>query len=163
MSNKREIVVLLFVLLAVVVRLIPHPPNFTPVTALAIFGATTFNNKTLGVILPLIAMGISDIVLGFSSISFWVYASFISISLLSIYWKSIKIQHVLISSILFFIVTNFGVWLMGYPKTLEGFILCYVMAIPFFMNSIIGDLFFTFVLKHSFKSIEYNFKLIKNE
>ena len=98
MLSKRELILILFVAVAVLVRLLPHPPNFTPVTALAIFGATTFNNKALGTILPLIALGISDIFLGFSTITFWVYGSFILISLLSIYWKEVKLQYVLLSS-----------------------------------------------------------------
>ena len=67
--GKREYIVLAFVLLAVVVRLVPHPPNFTPITALALFGATTFKNRILGTLLPLIAMAISDLYLGFYSIS----------------------------------------------------------------------------------------------
>lgn len=159
MLSKRESILILFVAVAVLVRLLPHPPNFTPVTALAIFGATTFNNKALGTILPLIALGISDIFLGFSTITFWVYGSFILISLLSIYWKEVKLQYVLLSSSVFFIVTNFGVWILGYPKSLEGLVLCYTLAIPFFLNSVLGDLFFTYVLKYSFKTVESKLKL----
>ena len=149
--KKREGLVLLFVLFAVVARLIPHPPNFTPITALALFGATTFRNKWLGLILPLLAMVISDLYLGFYSISIWVYTSFFLISLLGRYWKRINITNVFISSLIFFIITNFGVWLGGYPKTIEGILLCYTMAIPFFVNSIVGDLFFSYLLKYSFK------------
>ena len=152
--NKREFIVLAFVLLAVVVRLVPHPPNFTPITALALFGATTFRNRFLGTLLPLIAMAISDIYLGFYSISIWVYSSFLIISLLGHYLKKINTKGILISSLIFFLVTNFGVWLSGYPLTIEGLLLCYTMAIPFFINSIAGDLFFSYVLKYSFKFTE---------
>ena len=63
------------------------------------------------------------------------------------------------SSLLFFIVTNFGVWLTGYPKTIEGFVLCYTLAIPFFINAIAGDLFFSYILKYSYSFTKY--KLIK--
>lgn len=140
--------------MAVLVRLLPHPPNFTPITALALFGATTFKNKYLGVFLPLIAMVLSDIYLGFYGITLWVYGSFLLISLLGRYWKKIKVTNVLISSLIFFIITNFGVWLGGYPKTWEGFLLCYTMAIPFFINSILGDLFFSYLMKFSFQSVE---------
>ena len=149
----------MFVLLAVFVRLAPHPPNFTPITALALFGATTFSNRILGTLLPLIAMAISDLYLGFYSISIWVYSSFIAISLLGHYWKTIKTKNILLSSLLFFIVTNFGVWLTGYPKTIEGFVLCYTLAIPFFINAIAGDLFFSYILKYSYSFTKY--KLIK--
>lgn len=152
--NKREFIVLAFVILAVVVRLVPHPPNFTPITALALFGATTFRNRFLGTLLPLIAMAISDIYLGFYSISIWVYSSFLIISLLGHYLKKINTKGILISSLIFFLVTNFGVWLSGYPLTIEGLLLCYTMAIPFLINSIAGDLFFSYVLKYSFKFTE---------
>lgn len=149
----------MFVLLAVFVRLAPHPPNFTPITALALFGATTFSNRVLGTLLPLIALAISDLYLGFYSISIWVYSSFLAISLLGHYWKTIKTKNILLSSLLFFIVTNFGVWLTGYPKTIEGFVLCYTLAIPFFINAIAGDLFFSYILKYSYSFTKY--KLIK--
>jgi hypothetical protein len=155
--NKREYIIIGFVLMAVLVRLLPHPPNFTPITALALFGATTFKNKYLGLSLPLIAMILSDIYLGFYGITLWVYGSFLLISLLGRYWKKIKISNVLISSLIFFIITNFGVWLGGYPKTVEGFLLCYTMAIPFFINSILGDLFFSYLMKFSFQSVEKKF------
>ena len=148
--NKRELLIIGFLLFAVLVRLIPHPPNFTPIIALALFGSTTFKNKWLGISLPILAMGISDLYLGFYSISIWVYGSFFLISLLGLYWKKIQVKNVFISSLIFFIITNFGVWLGGYPKTIEGFLLCYTMAIPFFINSILGDLFFSYLLKFSF-------------
>ena len=152
--NKREYIILGFVLMAVLVRLLPHPPNFTPITALALFGATTFKNKYLGVFLPLIAMVLSDIYLGFYGITLWVYGSFLLISLLGRYWRKIKVSNVLVSSLIFFIITNFGVWLGGYPKTLEGFLMCYTLALPFLINSILGDLFFTYLMKFSFQSVE---------
>ena len=153
--NKRQLLIIGFLLLAVVARLIPHPPNFTPIIALALFGSTNFKNKWLGLSLPIIAMGISDLYLGFYSISMWVYGSFFLISILGTYWKKIKVKNVFISSLIFFIITNFGVWLMGgYPKTIEGFLLCYTMAIPFFINSILGDLFFSYLLKYSFRYSE---------
>ena len=148
--NKRELLIIGFLLFAVLVRLIPHPPNFTPIIALALFGSTTFKNKWLEISLPILAMGISDLYLGFYSISIWVYSSFFLISLLGLYWKKIQVKNVFISSLIFFIITNFGVWLGGYPKTIEGFLLCYTMAIPFFINSILGDLFFSYLLKFSF-------------
>ena len=153
--NKRQLLIIGFLLLAVVVRLIPHPPNFTPIIALALFGSTNFKNKWLGISLPIIAMGISDLYLGFYSISMWVYGSFFLISILGTYWKKIKVKNVFISSLIFFIITNFGVWLMGgYPKTIEGILLCYTMALPFFLNSIVGDLFFSYLLKYSFRYSE---------
>jgi len=159
MLKHKELITLMFVVLAVFVRLAPHPPNFTPIVALALFGATNFSNKMLGTLLPLVAMAISDLYLGFYSISIWVYGSFLTISLLGHYWKTIKTKNILMSSLVFFIVTNFGVWLTGYPKTIEGFVLCYTLAIPFFINAIAGDLFFSYILKYSYSFTKY--KLIK--
>lgn len=153
--NKRELLLIGFVIMAVLVRLLPHPPNFTPITALALFGGTTFKNKWLGISLPLIAMGLSDVYLGFYGISYWVYGSFFLISILGTYWKKIRVKNVFISSLIFFIITNFGVWLIGgYPKTIEGILLCYTMALPFFLNSIAGDFFFSYLLKYSFRYSE---------
>jgi hypothetical protein len=62
-----------------------------------------------------------------------------------------NLNTILSSSLLFFIITNFGVWILGYPHTLDGLIMCYTLAIPFFVNSIIGDLFFGYTLKYSFQ------------
>ena len=152
--NKRELLVIGFVIMAVLIRLLPHPPNFTPITALALFGGTTFKNKWLGISLPLIAMGLSDVYLGFYGISYWVYGSFFLISILGTIWKKIRVKNVFIASLIFFIITNFGVWLMGYPKTIEGFVLCYTLAIPFFINSLLGDFFFSYLLKWSFRYSE---------
>ena len=149
--NKRETLVLLFCVFAILFRIVPHPPNFAPITALAIFGSTTFRNKWVGMILPLVVMFISDLFLGFSMITPWVYGSFLLISILS---TQINFKNVLMGSVMFFIITNFGVWLLGYPQTWEGLLLCYTLAIPFFVNTILGDLFFSYMLKYSFQFTE---------
>ena len=99
-------------------------------------------------------MGLSDVYLGFYGISYWVYGSFLLISILGTIWKKIRVKNVFIASLIFFIITNFGVWLMGYPKTIEGFVLCYTLAIPFFINSLLGDFFFSYLLKWSFRYSE---------
>jgi len=152
-SNQEKLLAV-FVILATFLRLIPHPLNFTPITSLALFSGVMFNRKWLGLIIPLIAMFLSDIILGFSMISFWVYASFGLITLFGWFIKKMNIHSILLSSIIFFIVSNFGVWVLGYPHTIEGILLCYTMAIPFFGYSIIGDLFWGFVIKFSYKFIE---------
>ena len=151
---KRNLLLSLFVILGVLFRFLPHPPNFTPLSSLSLFGATQFNNKYLGIILPIIVMGISDIFLGFYSISVWVYVSFILIGLLGTLFKRINYKNILLSSIIFFILTNFGVWLNGYPKTIEGFILCYTMAIPFFGYSLLGNFFFGYLFQYSWDYIQ---------
>ena len=151
---KREYILTLFVLFAITLRVVPHPPNFAPITALALFSGATFRNKYIGMIIPLIAMVISDIFLGFYTISYWVYGAFILINLLGQYKKKVTAFTLVVSSILFFIVSNFGVWILGYPKTVEGFVTCYILAIPFLGYALVGDLFFGLVFKNSFDFIE---------
>lgn len=151
---KRQLILILFVFFAVLLRVLPHPPNFAPVTALALFSGVYFSNRYLAIIVPILAMTLSDIVLGFYSISYWVYGSFILVTVFGMVAKSIKIKSILISSLIFFFFSNLGVWILGYPKTLEGFILCYTLAIPFLTYSLLGDLFFSLVLKKSFNYVE---------
>ena len=71
----------------------------------------------------------------------------------------IEVKTVFLSSIIFFILTNLGVWYLGYPKNIEGFIACFTLALPFFVNTILGDLFYSFILFRSFKTAK-KFKLI---
>ena len=138
------ITTILLILFAAFSRIIPHPANFVPITAIALFSGTYINKKYMFII-PISAMIMSDAILGFHSTMLWVYGSFISIAIIGIWLKSHKkvgyiAATTLISSILFFIVTNFGMWTTGYYGfSFNGLIECYVMAIPFFRNSLIGD------------------------
>lgn len=149
--NKHQLMIILIIIVAALTRLIPHPPNFTPITAIALFGGIYMNNKILAFIIPVGIMIISDLFLGFSSISYFVYGSFMVISLIGINCKNPKILKaialIILSSISFFIITNFGVWILGgYPKTWTGLAICYTMAIPFFKNSLMGDFFYSGVM-----------------
>lgn len=150
MISKNKVVLLLIVL-ALLARLLPHPPNVAPITAIALFGGNRFDNKWLAFGLPLLCMGLSDLFLGFSSISIFVYLSFMLISLIGMNSKRISNKVIFSSSLLFFLITNFGVFLLGYPHTIEGLISCYVLALPFFVNTIIGDFLFTYSLKYGFE------------
>jgi hypothetical protein len=150
----RDITILSLIVLAVLTRLIPHPPNVAPITAIALFGGSRFNDKKMAFLLPLLCMFISDIFLGFSVITPFVYLSFMMISYIGINSKKISNGTILGSSTLFFLLTNFGVWMLGYPFTLAGLVSCYTMALPFFVNTIIGDLFFTHALSYSFSTIK---------
>jgi hypothetical protein len=124
------------------------------VTALALFSGLMLKRKWLSIVIPLIAMILSDMVLGFSSISVWVYAGIGSISLVSWFLNKINVNSILLSSLIFFVVSNFGVWVLDYPHTFEGLVMCYTLAIPFFGYSIMGDLFWGYTFKHSYKFIE---------
>ncbi len=148
---------MIFILIAIWFRLIPHPPNVTPITSLALFSGLMFQKRWLSILVPLVAMFVSDMVLGFGMISLWVYSAFIMITMLGWFLNQMNIKSILLSSLVFFIVSNFGVWFMDYPHTFEGLIVCYTLAIPFFGYSIVGDLFWGYVIKYSYKITENRF------
>ena len=154
--NKTRFVVGI-IIIAILSRLIPHPPNFTPVTAVALFSIINFKNKYIAISIPIICLFVSDLILGISLINLFVYFSFILISGIGNLFGKINIKSVLLSSIVFFLFTNFGVWLIGYPKTLEGLITCYIAAVPFFGYTLAGDLFYSYSAKISLNFFERKF------
>ncbi len=143
----------------------PHPANFTPIAAIALFSGV-YLNKKYAFIIPILAMLLSDIIIGFHSGIVWVYGSFVIIAFMGLWLKQRKnilaiAGTTLVSSVLFFVVTNFGVWAGGmYGYTFNGLLECYTMAIPFFRNSVAGDLFYValmfglyeFVTRYVFKT-----------
>ncbi|MDA9139640.1 hypothetical protein N9P53_02600 [Flavobacteriaceae bacterium] len=135
---------------AVLSRFLPHPPNFTPVAAIALLSCKGFNNRWIAIIIPMIIMFISDLVLGLHGSIPFVYGAFILISLFGSFVKKINIGVVLSSSVIFFLVSNFGVWFLYYPSTFTDLVTCYTLAIPFFLNTILGDLFFSALMIYSF-------------
>jgi hypothetical protein len=159
--NVRLVTLVGMTLAAAASRLLPHPPNFTPLFAMALFGGTYFASRTAAFAVPLAAMLLSDLALGllvYGKAVFplmpYVYASFVLTVLLG-WW--VRQRHcspaaiagaALASAILFFVISNFGVWLEGalYPQTLEGLATCYIAAVPFFRNTLAGNAVFTLVL-----------------
>ena len=137
--------------IAPLVRYLPHLPNFAPIAAIALF-AGVYLNKKYALIIPIVAMLVADIFIGFYNpyIMASVYGSFILIGLIGMWLKNNKtlpniIGASLSGSIIFFIVTNFAVWAVPqsfYPHTLQGLLDSYVMGLPFFRNTIAGDLFY---------------------
>ena len=130
-------------------RLAPHEPNVAPISAMALFGGAYLSRKS-ALIFPLLVMVVSDLFLGFHDTIGWVYASFILIALIGMTLHTrVSIGTVLFatvsSSILFYLITNFGVWATGtmYSKDLSGLLQSYTMAIPFFRNTFLGDVFYT--------------------
>ena len=144
--SKKQLIIIAFMLIAVLFRLVPHLPNFTPVTSIALFGGLYFSNKTLAYVAPLFIMLLSDLFLGFHSISIVVYAAFLFVSFIGTQSKNPSVFAILLSSISFFVITNFGVWLISYPKSWVGLVECYTLAIPFFRNSLLGDFFYSGVM-----------------
>jgi hypothetical protein len=138
---------------AAAARLIPHPPNFTPIAALALFGGAQFADKRLAFGLPLAALGLSDLVLGFYPGIVVVYGSFALIAALGLLLRSRRTPRLiaaaaLLASASFFAITNFAVWMAGtlYPLTFAGLAACYTAAIPFFGHTLAGDAVYTAIL-----------------
>jgi hypothetical protein len=171
MNSKRLILVSSIIVLAVLSRLLPHPYNFTPIAGIALFGAAHFRKNGLAWLIPLSAMWISDLVINnvyyaafndgfvwFTSGFYWMYGSFALIALVGYFLlDEVSIPKLiggsLFASILFFLITNFGVWLgsASYSQIVKGLIACYTSGIPFFGNTIGGDLFYTGVLFGSYE------------
>ena len=146
-------VLTLMVFGAAFLRLLPHPPNFAPIAAMALFGGAYFSKKTFAFIIPLAAMFLTDMIIGIYSYAWIVYLSFALIVVLGIVMlKKVSIKNLIFvsvtASVSFFAITNFGVWALGtlYPKTPAGLLASYTAAIPFFQNSLVGDLFFVGVM-----------------
>jgi hypothetical protein len=157
----------LMIVLAALSRLLPHPPNFSPVEAMALFGGAYFAKRWIGVVIPLIAMLSSDIVLGlingglylqhFTSLSFLLVYGCIAVSALMGFGLREKVNtlrvfgYSLAGSVLFYVVTNFGVWLTatsmpGSEACIAGIVPCYVSAIPFFKWTVLGTLFYSVLM-----------------
>jgi len=140
------IIFIIFLALGIVFRIIPHAPNFTPMLSIALLSGYYIKNR-FSILLPIAIMLISDIMLGGNPMSYWVYASIVLIILLGYFIKNNPkniIVNSLISSILFFLITNLGVWFMGgYSYSIYGLIECYILAIPFFKNTLISTTFFS--------------------
>src|SRR5215472_9572048 len=150
MSKPRLIVLLCMVLAAAASRVIPHPPNVASITAVALFGGAYLANKRLAFLVPLAGLFLSDLILGFYSHMEVVYGSFALVVCFGLLIRKnrrpLRIAGAaLASSILFFVTTNFGVWAFEslYPKTMAGLVACYVAAIPFLQNTLVGDALYT--------------------
>ncbi len=155
MLKHKNTFIFILVLLAVFSRLVPHPLNFTPIGALGLFAGAYIVDKRVW-LLPLCALLLSDFFIGFYEpiAMLFVYlgfafSAFLGRLLLSEKRSLLRLGGAAFSSAtLFFIVSNFGTWLSGtlYPISLSGLLECYVMAIPFYGNTLLGDLFYVGVL-----------------
>ncbi len=175
--------VLGLILIIAFARIIPHYPNFTPLCAIALFGGKYFNNKYLAYLLPLLALWFSDVLINnlvlknyfdgftlFYSGFYWQYGSFILITLIG--RKTLKnfsfvrlLGIGISSSILFFIISNFGVWISSsfYSKDIFGLAACYIAAIPFYYGTLSGTIFYSFFLFGSYEFLSRKlFKITSN-
>ena len=137
-------------------RLIPHPWNFSPVLAVGIFSGFYFKQFYLSLFIVIISMFIGDLYLGFHSTMFFTYISLVVAVILGLYIKHFKFTEIvfsaLASSACFFLVTNFGAWMVldMYEKNLAGLLKSYVLAIPFFHNTLISTFLYLILLKLMF-------------
>jgi len=138
--------------LGILSRVLIHIPNFTPVVALGLFGGVYLKRKQ-AILLPLLLLAISDVIIGFHNTMFFTWISMILIVMVGFWLKQHKkpgpiLLTGIFSAILFFLVTNFGVWLVSgiYPRTLAGLSECFMMAIPFFRTTLASTIIYTLVL-----------------
>ena len=136
--------------IGVLARFMPHAPNFTPVLALALFGCL-YLKRSQAILVPSALMMVTDLFLGTYPSMPFTWASILLVSAIGLWVrKAPGIKNTLIgslaSAVVFFIVSNFGVWLAQYPRTLEGFVACYTLAIPFFRGTLASTLLYTVVL-----------------
>ena len=134
-------------------RLIPHPSNFTPILAAGVFAGFYFRNFILSLFIVISSMFIGDLVIGFHNTMIFTYSSLILAVAIGLLIKKLNYKAVLFgglsSSVVFFIVTNFGSWLTleMYEKNLSGLLQSYFMAIPFFHNTLISTIIYLIALK----------------
>jgi len=181
--NLRFGVITAIIMLAALSRLVPHPANFAPVGAMALFGAAYYSKRYLAFIIPIIAMWISDLVL--TNIVYgqyfdhfvWLYdgalftyGAFAIIVCFGMFaLKKIRLTNIIASalgaSVIFFIVSNFGVWFSGtmYTKDFAGLMTCYTAGIPFFKNTIAGDLIYSALLFGAFELSALRFPVLRLE
>ena len=135
-------------------RVVPHPPNFTPIIALSLYLPILFGLWSI----PFIILGfaITDFFIGFHSLLIWTWSSLAIIGFISKFCKNIFSRLIMsfISSLIFFIISNFGVWATGsfYELNLQGLIYCYIMAIPFFTNTLLSTILFACLFEILLKS-----------
>ena len=163
---KKEIFPIGLILILAFARLIPHSPNFTPIIAVAIISGYFFKNLNFSLVILLTAMLISDLFIGFYENVIFVYASLLLITF--VFYKisnKINFKNLFIysfaGSLIFFIVSNFGVWALGspgvydiaYEKNLNGLVECYILAIPFFGNTFLSTVIFAYPAIFIYKTL----------
>jgi len=160
-ATSKNIFAIFLILIAVFLRLLPHPANFAPIGAIALFGGVYLSKKQ-ALTLPIVAMIISDLIIGLHSVIAFTWGSFLLIALLGIYIAKNKnavniVFGTLLGSFIFFFVTNFGVWVVTpmYTKNIQGLLNCYVMAIPFFRNTLLSDFVFVGILFGAYEVVRY--------
>ena len=159
MLNKKLLLIIGFILLGILTRIIPHPPNFTALGAIALFGGAFIYDKKIAFTMPVFIMILSDFILGYN-ISLSVYLSFLIMVFIGLYLQKKQnslriINAALIGSLVFFFITNFSVFLTSslYPKSIIGLLECYTLAIPFFINTLAGNITYSLIMFYGYNAI----------
>jgi uncharacterized protein DUF6580 len=144
--NARFWLALTLVIVGVVLRVMPHPWNFAPIGAIALFGGARFDRRYFAIGIPLLTMFVGDIFVGFHSLMPVIYATYALIAVIGMFLRDrttipAVTGGVLLSSTIFYLTTNFAVWEMGttYAKNAAGLLACYIAAIPYFGNTLASD------------------------
>ena len=162
-SSVKPIWILGIVILLALFRFVPHPPNVTPIAAMALFAGAFFVNRLLAYSVPIAVMVISDLVLGFHSTIIYVYTGVLVTVIIGSQLKKINFLSIstsaVVASIVFFLLTNFGAWLHHdmYTQNFSGLLQAYVAGIPFLRNALIANLLFSYLVFFGFSSF-FNIK-----
>jgi hypothetical protein len=181
-SRNKLLIITAIIVFGVIARLLPHFPNFAPMGALALFAVAFYKRKYLALVIPGLAWWLSDLYLnnmiynsadGFTLFTadqfFSLFALILIVILGKLLFKKVNAPNVMIgslsASLIFFVVSNLGVWMQGilYPKTVQGLVECYSMALPFYRGTLVSDLIFTgvfFGAMHMMTSFENKNKAI---
>jgi len=167
--EPRTVVITVMVLAAAAIRLAPHPMNFAPIGALALFGGAYFSSKRQALAIPLLSLIVGDFITGFHQLIPFVYGSFL-VSVSIGFWLRPKRSSpriglaTLAGAVQFFLVTNFALWassIGSYPKTASGLEACYVAGIPLFWNTLAGDAFYAALLFGGMALAERKFPVLR--
>ncbi|RMG79618.1 MAG: hypothetical protein D6714_16110 [Bacteroidetes bacterium] len=180
--NLRFGIVGALIFMAALSRLLPHPPNFSPIGGIALFGAAWFSKKYWAVLIPVLAMWVSSLILDNIFLAqyydgfVWFSHPFVYVSiLLIVLFGRLVLKNTsparlvgasLGASTIFYLVSNFGVWatsMVTYPKTLEGLMACYAAGLPFFGWTLAGDLFYVTVLFGTFEWVRRQYPTLVSE
>lgn len=166
----RSLLALGIIIIAAALRIAPHPWNFTPVGAMALFSGAIIKDRRLAFAFPLLALFAGDMFVGFYKVGvmLMVYASFLLSVLIGRWVKNHRALSrisaaTLLGSIQFFVVTNFAAWwLLGsYPKTAAGLVACYAAGLPLFWNTLGGDAFYATLFFGAFALAEHFIPILR--
>jgi hypothetical protein len=181
--NKRTMILTALIVLAALMRMVPHPWNFWPMIAVAVFAGIRLSSRFMTPTVPLLALFLSDLGLealhrcglwrfpGLYSGMWLNYSTIALIALMSLVARGTRSPWVIASttlagSCIFFVISNFGVWLgnplkTGYPHTMVGLMTCYIAGLPFFGTMVVGDLLYAAVIFGAWELLEGRFPVLR--